>query len=74
MLSFGKRLKDLPIVYSALGNALVFAIAILLFQVAEEGIKAAIKGEPFSAALAEVGEGTLAGMRRRQRVELVART
>jgi hypothetical protein len=62
LLSLGRRLHELPIVYTALGNALVFATVIMLFHIAEEAIKAAVKGLPLSTALAEVGGGTFVGV------------
>jgi hypothetical protein len=62
MFKLGRRFKEVPIIYTALGTALVFAIVILLFQTAEETVRAAVQGLPLAGALAEVGGGTVAGI------------
>jgi len=62
LLRVGRRFKEWPIVYSVLGNALLFATVITLFQYVEEAIKAAVRGLPISEALADVGGGTLVGV------------
>ncbi len=62
MLKLGRRLKRVPIVYTALGFAIMYAAVILLFHTAEEAVRAALNGAPIASALAEVGGGTVAGV------------
>jgi len=60
-LEVGRGLERRALVWVVLGKALMFAILLLVFHLAEEAIRAWFGGEPLSAAFADFG-GTLPGL------------
>lgn len=59
LFNLGRRLRELPMMYTAVGHAFGFAIVLLAFSIAEHMIKAAVKGLPVSAGLEDLGGGTI---------------
>ena len=60
-LEVGKGLERRALVWVVLGKSLIFAILLLAFHIAEEGIRAWFESKPLSDVFADFG-GTLPGL------------
>jgi len=60
-LEVGRGLEKRALIWVVLGKALMFAILLLAFHIAEEAIRTWFRSEPFSAAFADFG-GSLPGL------------
>jgi hypothetical protein len=61
-LNFGHRLRGGALATVVLGRSLMFSALLILFHIAEEAIRAAIKGQPLGSALDDFGGGTWPGV------------
>jgi hypothetical protein len=61
-LSLGESLKTRTLLSIALGKSLLFTVVLLLFHIAEEGVRAWFKDLPLSTALADFGGGFWLGL------------
>jgi len=61
-LNLGRSLRGHALATVVLGKSLIFALALILFHIAEEAIRAAIKGLPLASALGDFGDRTTTGM------------
>jgi hypothetical protein len=61
-LNLGKNLRQQALILVVLGKSLLFTIVLLLFHVAEQGIRAWFKDLPLSTAVMDFGGGTWLGL------------
>jgi hypothetical protein len=61
-LDFGRNLKEQALAWIVLGKSLIFSIVLILFHIAEEAIRAWLKGLPLSTSIADFGGGTWLGL------------
>ena len=61
-LDLGRSLKEQALAWIVLGKSLMFSIAVILFHIAEEAIRARFKGIPLSTSIEDFGGGTWLGL------------
>lgn len=61
-LNLGRGLKEQALIWVVLGKSLIFTVALLLFHVVEEAIRAWFKDLPLSSAVSDFGGGTWLGL------------
>ena len=61
-LDLGRGLKEQALAWFVLGKSLMFSIALILFHIAEEAIRAWFKGLPLSTSIEDFGGGTWLGL------------
>jgi hypothetical protein len=61
-LHLGERFKDKPLVYPILYKAVLFAIVLICFDLAEEVLVGLIKGKTLAQSIPDIGGGSVRGV------------
>lgn len=57
-LRLGRGLRKRPLIWLIVGESALFSIVLILFHIAEEAVRAGIKGLPLASTIASAGGGT----------------